>query len=229
MFTEEQRRKAEEALNPLNKLPMFQDFEKEIAFMNHQTAIDWIDTYNLPYRIGLNYLKEYSKQDGFVAINPNYPRPGYHVSDLIHLDPYNDCLAYDPDKSPDEQGRYDLCITPKDIDTRQKIKEHNKHLRPWDLETQEGIGKWKYYFAHFFNGYDLNAFNFFDWFGAKIDAPNEVQQEKINFWKCLQADYYLKPDDFMQEEPQEADYDLDDYTLLEFVPDWKESLSDSKM
>lgn len=229
MLTEEQRKKAEEALNPFSKLPMLQNFEKEIAYNNHVTAIKWIEQYNLPYRISLNYLKEYDHRKGFIHINPNYPYPGYKKSDLIHLDPYNDCIPYDPDKEPDKNGYYELFLSPKEEATRQQIREHNKTLRPWDLSTAAGLEKWKYYFAHLLNAVDLESFNSFDWFGIKAAAYNKEQENKINFWKCLQADYYLHQDNFMQKEPIEADYDLDDYTNLEFVPDWKESAADSRL
>ena len=226
-MTEEQKRKAEEAL--MLRLPMYQNFEKEIAFRNHQTAIEWIEQYGLPYRISLDYLKEYDHSKGFICINPNYPYPGYLKADLIHLDPYNDCIPYDPDKEPDENGYHELFLSPKDAATRQKIREHNKALRPWNLSTPKGLERWKYYFAHLLNGADLDSYSSFDWFGVKAAAYNKEQENKIYFWKCLQADYYMNPNNYLQKEPKESDYNLADYISLEFVPDWKESATDSRL
>lgn len=209
MLTEEQKQKAEEAL--LLQLPMFQDFEKEIAFRNHQEAIEWIDKYNLPYRIALNYIKGYDNTKGYVQINACYPAPGYCKDDLIHLSP--DDINID----------YQLNITPKDEATRQQIKECCDRLRPWNLSTAAGLEQWKRYFAHFLNAADIDSYNSFDWFGVKVAAYSQEQNNKINFWKCLHADYYLRQGDFMQEEPLQADYDLDQYTTLEFVVDWNSS------
>ena len=63
----------------------------------------------------------------------------------------------------------------------------------------------------------------FDWFGVKAAAYSQEQNNKISFWKCLHADYYLHRDDYMQEEPLQADYDLEQYTTNEFVVDWESS------
>jgi len=218
MLTKEQEEKAREAL--YLRLPMFQNFEKEMAFNNHKTAIAWVNAYNLPYRISLDYLKAINADH--VRININYPFPGYRVADLIHLSP-NEYMLHDPMKAPDNKGRYTLELTPIDEATKQRIEEHNKNLRPWDLSTAAGIEKWKYYFAHFFNVAQLNEYNSFDWFGVKA-APNEEQEKKINFWISLQADYQMNPDKYMQEEPLKANYNLDEYTELSFIPD-KENIS----
>ena len=208
MLTEEQKKAAERAL--YLRLPMFQNFEKEIAFENHKTAIEWIDKYNLPYRISLDYLKQYDHNKGFIHINPNYPYPGYKKADLVHVSPDNITL-FD-----------DLKMIASEESTRQQIEDHNKKLRPWDLSTAEGLSKWKYYFAHLLNAAQLNEYSDFDWWGKK-NAPKEEQeknQQKINFWKCLQYDYCTKPDNYMNEEPRAADYDLEEYTQLEFIVDW---------
>jgi len=204
MLTKEQEEKAKEAL--YLRLPMFQNFEKEIAFNNHKTAIEWIDKYNLPYRVSLNHLKDMNPD--YVSINPCYPFPGYNMADLIHLTP-DDIAVLE-----------DLTIIPTSPIIKQQIEEHNKKLIPWDLSTAAGLDKWKYYFAHFINGAQLNSFNMFDWFGVKIGAPNEEQQKMIDFWLCLQADYHMHPDKYMQEEPLKANYNLDEYTHLGFVIDW---------
>ena len=209
MLTEEQKKKAEEAL--LLQLPMFQDFEKQIAFKNHEEAIKWVSLYNLPYRVALNYIKDYDNRKGYVHINACYPAPGYCKADLIHL-------------SPEEVDiDYYLNMTPKEEATRQQIQERCDKLRPWNLSTPEGIEQWKKYFAHFINAADFDRYNSFDWFGVKAAAYSQEQNNKISFWKCLHADYYLHRDDYMQEEPLQADYDLEQYTTNEFVVDWESS------
>lgn len=213
MMTEEQKRKAEIALSA----SLYADFEKKIAFNNYLTAIEWIELYNLPYRVSLDYLKGYNKENGFVLINPCYPFPGYNVNDLIHLKP-DEVTPHDPSKKPNKDGSYDLCLTPINAETRQQIKEHNKKLRPWDLSTAAGLKQWEYYFAHFLNGADLNALDTFSLFGTK-EAPKGAT-DKINYWKALQADYHMHTDKYMQDEPLLAAYDLEEYTILEFAIDW---------
>lgn len=214
-MTEEQRIKAELALSASFTF----NFEKEIALSNHEKAIEWISIYNLPYRISLNHLKGSSRD--YVGINPCYPYPGYNVNDLIHLSP-NEFAAHDPTKPPNKDGSYDLCLTPINAETRQQIKEHCEKLRPWNLSTPEGIEKWKYYFAHFLNEADLNDYDSFDWFGVKVASYSPEQNHKISFWKCLHADYYLHPDNYMQEEPPYLPSYDNEYTHLEFIPDWED-------
>ena len=211
MLTEEQKKKAEEAL--LLQSPIFQDFEKQIAFANHQEAIKWIDLYNLPYRIALNYIKSYDNSKDYVQLNACYPAPGYLKDDLIHLKPEEVNIDYE------------LNMEPKEEATRQKIKECCDKLRPWNLSTAAGLEQWKKYFAHFINAAAFDKFNSFDWFGVKVATYSQEQSDKINFWKCLHADYYLHQGDFIKEEPLKADYDLDRYTTKEFVIDWNTSQS----
>lgn len=204
-MTEEQRNKARAAL--LYK--KLDDFEKSIALDRHFEAIQWIDLYNLPYRIALDYLKGSSPD--YVRINPCYPFPGYCKDDLIHLTPNDVDIAQD------------LTTTPKDKATKKQIKELCAKLRPWNLSTAAGIEQWKKYFAHFINAADFDSYTSFDWFGAKVAAYSQEQNKKINFWKCLHADYHLHPEDYLQEELLKADYDLEKYTTNEFIIDWNTS------
>ena len=220
MLTELQRQKANEAL--YKNLPMFKNFEKEIAFRNYQTAIEWIDTYNLPFRIGYEYLKAWNIRDGYVKINPCYPAPGYRCDDLIHLRP-DEVTPHDPSSKPNKDGSYNLCLTPINEDTRQQIKELCYKLRPWNLETAAGLKQWEFEFAHFLNAAQLNTFTYFDWFGVK-SAPNEESaqknQQRIYYWLNLQADYQMNPEAYRQEEPPYLPGYDDEYTHLGFVIDW---------
>jgi len=224
MFTAEQREKAEKALRNNS---VIDSFEKEIAFANHTTALEWVDTYNLPYRIALNHIKTPDKEH--VSINPCYPFPGYKKSDLIHV-PIDDCLMYNPEEPPrEENGKtlHYLNMTPKEADTRQQIAEHNKALRPWDLSTQEGKRKWEYYFAHFLSGADLQTYQCFDYFGRRTAAKGDT--DRINYWKSLQADYHLSPDRYMKAGPLLTDYNLEEYTHWYFICDWNESTDQKGM
>lgn len=220
-MTEEQKRQAEIALsNSSNSFLM--TFEQKIAFSNHLEAIEWIDTYNLPYRISFDYLKAWDRSKGYVEINPCYPMPGYRVDDLIHLKP-NEFTPHDPSKPPNKDGSYSLCLTPINPEVRQQVKEVCYKLRPWNLETAAGRKKWEYEFAHFLGLAQLNAFNYFDWFGIK-EAPDEVtankNQQKIDYWLNLQADYLNNKGNYRQEEPPYLPSYEAEYTLLQFVPIW---------
>lgn len=211
MLTEEQREKAKEALFVRSAI---YDFEKKLAFWNHQEAVKMIDTYNLPYRVALDYIKG-PKQEGFVKINPCYPLPGYYRDDLIRLKPYEYTL-HDTSSPPNEDGSYSLCLTPINDDTRARIKDLCYNLRTWNLSTAAGRKKWEYEFAHFLNAADFDNYSCFDYWGSRTEP--EGAAERINYWKCLQADYHMHPNNYRQEEPPYlSSYDTD-YTLLEFIP-----------
>ena len=74
MLSKEQE---EKAMHVLTQKTMLDNFEKEIAFRNFYKALFAVNVYNLPYRIILDYLKNYDKQRGKVELNPCYPAPGY--------------------------------------------------------------------------------------------------------------------------------------------------------
>lgn len=204
MLTDEQKKAAERAL--FLRLPMFQNFEKERAFEDYKTAIAWIEKYNLPYRVSLEYLKQFDRSRGFIEINVNYPYPGYKVADLVHISPDNITLLDNLNMIPSEES------------LRQQIEEHNKKLRPWNLSTPEGRKKWRFYFAHFLGQADLQNYSSFDLFGKK--EATSADMKRLDCWKALQADYHLSPDKYMNEEPRAADYDPKEYTQLEFIVDW---------
>ena len=81
MLTDIQLQKAEEIL--YNRKASYHTIEQKIAYWHHKNALKMVETYNLPYRICLNYIKADNK--GYVLLNPNYPMPGYPLKDLIHV------------------------------------------------------------------------------------------------------------------------------------------------
>jgi hypothetical protein len=217
MLTKEQEAKARIALGLSESLK--DNFEKEIAFDNHLKAVSWVEKYNLPYRLSLNYLKAYDRQYGVVAINPCYPMPGYPKAKLIHLKP-DEILLYNPEDKPTPDGKYYLNLTPADESTRQRIAENNKTFAPWDLSTAAGRKQWEYYFAHFFYHVDFPKYRTFDYFGRTQRAKGDT--ERIEYWKMLQADIHISPERFMESDPLLSEYNEADYTELPFIPDWEE-------
>lgn len=220
MLTEEQQKKAKEALCCQSVLL---DFEKKIAFWNQQEAVAMVHDYNLPYRVALNYIKAWTRQDGLVRINPCYPFPGYRVDDLIHLRP-DEYMLHDPTKPPREDGTYELCLTPIKAETRARIKDLCYKLRTWNLDTKQGIKQWEFEFAHFLNAADFDNYTSFDYWGSKQE-PKDAES-KINYWKKLQADYRKNPSKYRQEEPPCLPGYATDYTALEFIPEKEDCFND---
>ena len=190
-------------------------FDKEIAFSNHLKAVEWVEKYNLPYRISLDYLKNYSKQ--YVHINPCYPYPGYPIAKLMHLR-QDEFSLHDPADTPTENG-YQLNLTPIEPSKRQQINDICNQLRPWDLSTVAGRKQWEYYFAHFFYTANFDDYKTFDYFGRTQRENGD--NDKIAYWKLLQAGVHITPERYMEEEPLAKDYDLTEYSLMKFVPDWE--------
>ena len=223
MLTKEQAEKARIALNLSES---FADkFDKEIAFSNHLKAVEWVEKYNLPYRVALNYLKDFDRFNGFVHINPCYPMPGYPKDKLIHLKP-DEVLLYDPEESPTPDGYYHLNITPIEEETRQRIAENNRTFAPWDLTTAAGRKQWEYYFAHFLYCEDFSKYKTFDYFGRTQRGKGD--NDRILYWKNLQASIHITPDKFMENEPLLSDYNKEEYSDLPFIPDWKEGIDNGK-
>lgn len=214
MLTPEQIEKAKIALN-INR-PIEDDFKKQVAFSNYKTALKWVSEYNLPYRISMDYLKNYSKQ--YVHINPCYPYPGYPISKLMHLR-QDEFSLHNPSDTPTENG-YQLNLTPIEPSKRQQINELCESLRPWNLSTAAGRKQWEYYFAHFFYTVNFDEYKTFDYFGRPQREKGD--NDKIAYWKLLQASVHITPERYMEEEPLATDYDLTEYSLMKFVPDWED-------
>lgn len=212
-----QREKAKEAVSASNLID-FKELEKAYALNVHLEAMQSVDTYNLPYAILKPYFKEYGLylkgysaacKDGIVLINPLYPKPGYYQADLVGVDWYIDNhynlnplvrIIPGPFKDDLTSSKFDLrTYIQEGSELREKIDKKAAEQETWNLSTAAGRKKWEYEFAHFLNAADLENYSCFDWWGKK-QAPNEAE-ERINYWKSLQADYYKHPENYRQEEP----------------------------
>lgn len=232
-----QREKALSLLeNEYSQLPMFlhddETMRKEHALNCHLWAMQMVDVYNLPYRIlydyfiqyGYDYMKGWqpAERNGIVLLNRCYPKPGYYIPDLVGVSMYISKDVLNPDVYIDV-GPFADDLTSSNYDIRTLIKDGTALKEEveakaaaqitWNLETAAGIQEWKYQFGHWLNGAQFNDYRTFDWWGKKT-APNE--EEKISFWKCLQADYYMHPENYRQEEPPFNPEDTDKYTLWKF-------------
>ena len=231
-----QREKALSLLDDsYSSLPMFRfdedELNKQHALNCHLWAMQMIDVFNLPYRVlyayfsryGYEYMKGWkaAEKDGICLLNRCYPKPGYYIPDLVGVSMYIKKDVINPDvyidagpfKDDVTSTKYDLRTLIKDgTELKAEVEAKAAAQITWDLSTAEGIKEWKYQFAHFLNAAQFNDYRTFDWWGKKT-APNE-EEEKINFWKCLQADYYMHTDNYRQEEP--TCNNPDDYTLWTF-------------
>lgn len=162
----------------------FREFERKVAYERHLKACAWVDTYNLPYRVSMDYMKRYGHHSGVVLINPCYPLPGYPAAELLTLS-HDDLDTDNPDVYRIEQGRrvylMKLFDTPKE-EVRQRVEQHNKRFRPWDLDTDDGRRVWELEFAHFLTGYDIDAFSMFDMFG-RMDADETALRARKRYYK----------------------------------------------
>lgn len=218
-MTPEQERKAVEVLF----LQELKKIEMRMAYRQHLKACKWVDKYNLPYRVATDYLKRYNKQSGVVLINECYPLPGYPAADL---------LTFTPDKVDSDNPKYHKSKN-KDgkpmltIDVFRHLKpeyeaqviEHNKQYRPWNLETAAGRGAWEREFAHFLEGYDIDAFTAFDMFGS-ADAEENALYERKQYFKGVLDRYRSQKNAYRTSEPPYLDEYKGKYTDRKFRLDW---------
>lgn len=212
-----QRQKALEAVSASNLIDV-EELEKAHALDVHLWAMQNVDVYNLPYGILKAYFKEYGLylkgynaacKDGIVLINPLYPKPGYYQAVLVGVDWYIDNhytlnplvrIIPGPFKDDLTSSKYDLrTYIQEGSELREKIDKKAAEQITWNLTTAAGRKEWEKQFAHFLNAADFDNYSTFDWWGKK-QAPEEAE-ERINYWKSLQADYHLHPEEYRQEEP----------------------------
>ncbi len=212
-----QRQKALEAVSASNLIDV-EELEKAHALDVHLWAMQNVDVYNLPYGILKAYFKEYGLylkgyeaacKDGIVLINPLYPKPGYYRADLVCVDWYIDNhynlnplirIIPGPFKDNLTSSKFDLrTYIQEGSELREKIDKKAAEQETWNLSTAAGRKVWEHEFAHFLNAADFDNYSTFDWWGKK-QAPEEAE-ERINYWKSLQADYHLHPEEYRQEEP----------------------------
>lgn len=174
------------------------NIEKMTAYKQHLKAVSWVDTYNLPYRVALDYIKQHGEGGGIVYINRCYPLPGYPINGLIEV--YGEDLT---DNEPNE-------------DLRQRIEENNKQFHTWDLKTKAGLKEWEKQFAHFLAGYDVLGMTNFDITGdAKADP--EAAESRKKYYVKLQQQYKKNPDAFRTSEPEYKPEYAEQYTTNEFI------------
>ena len=209
-----QRQKAKEVV-AANHLIDVKELEKLYALNCHLWSIQMIDKFNLPYRILLDYFKKYGYQymkggqaavkDGIVLLNRCYPKPGYYMPDLIGVSMYikkdvlNPLVIVRSGAFADDltSTNYDLRIDiAEGSELKAEIEAKAAAQHTWNLSTHE----WEYEFAHFINAADFDCYTNFDWWGNKA-APNEEQENRMNYWKSLQADYHMNPNKYRREEP----------------------------
>lgn len=229
-----QRQKALEMLGEEDlsfyRLPMFgtssEQYKKAKAFKCHVWASKLIEVFNLPYRVLYDYLMEYgteylkghiSANNGKICLlNRCYPMPGYEQSKLVGVSCHADYINIQSGPFEDDltSSNYDFRVSIFDelINAEIETKAAEQHI--WDLSTAAGRKQWAYYFAHFLNNADLKNYSCFDLFGKK-EATN-ADLKRFDCWKSLQTDYYVSPDEYMNEEPPYLPEYENKYTLWKF-------------
>lgn len=207
MYTEEQGRQA-----LLHKMML--DFQKQVALDNHKHAIEWIEQYNLPYRISLDYHK--NEHDIFdVGINPFYPLPKVPIEGEWHYKTdtnYTDTEWFDmitrPTGEISQDGKTMVEIyTPLEIQAL--IDEKQKPYKLWDLNTEQGKEQWLYYFAVFILPYadKIPTWSCFDVFGDNKHTQQEVEERK---------QYYLDLIDYCKHNPTKYQHEVQQKQLSDY-------------
>lgn len=238
-----QRQKAIEKLSEEGfdyKLPVLdtssEQYKKEKAFRCHVWACNMIEVFNLPYKVlydyfmehGTEYLKDYqaAHNEKICLLNRCYPLPGYEHSKLIGVSCHADYINIQsgPFKDDLTSSKFDFRVVITDESINAEIEAKAAEQHPWDLSTREGFKKWKYYFAHFIGNTDLTTYSCLNLFGKK-EAKKEDNQ-RLECWLSVQADFHMNPENFMQEEPPYLPEYKDSYTLWKFY--WLDMNADNK-
>lgn len=178
MYTEEQARRAI-AQRQLNELDL------KFNLMLHRVACEWVELYNLPYRISLDYFKR-DNDIMSVPINPYYPLPGIPKEYVWHYDTdggYSRAewfsILSTPTGEIDDNGKpiMTLCI-PDYI--RQQQEEKARPCKQWDLNTAAGRQQWLYYFMVFIMPYadDIPHWKAFDMWGDTKHTEQELKERQ---------------------------------------------------
>lgn len=210
MLTPEQKEKAQMAL--IDKVT--DDLYKSLALRNHNAAVEWVEIYNLPYRVSLDYLKSYSVSSDIVKINRCYPLAGYPVDKILTIG-FDDLDLDNPDlyKLDDKGMRVysmELFHTPKP-DVMEVIEKHNRQFHTWEV----GDAVWEYEFIHFLDGYHIDEFSSFDMFGRKGVDEDRLNERKRYFVE-LQDKYMHDKSRYRSEEPKKTPEDASIYTEWKF-------------
>ena len=169
-----------------------EELQKSWALHMHNTAIQDMKIYNLPYAIMLDYLELGIPEDEskITYISKYYPfrecpKPGrwewwqYYTSEE-----WLKITTQDTGKrTADGKKIVDIFVVPPQIQAL--IDEKGKPFRMWDLETAAGLKGWLYYFMFFIMPYaeEIPGFSCFDMFGDVQHTTKELEAKK---------EYYLK-------------------------------------
>lgn len=233
MYTEEQAQKA-------IRDKFMADMEKIIALWNHETAVKWVNEYNLPYRIALDYQKNKGKRDKMIIrINPWYPMPQIPiVAELsqeerinkreIELKGIDNGIAWFESITRhtgeiNSEGKeiVELCGCTDEqwqreqaiIDEKARIKA--EPYKPWRLDTQQGLEQWEHHFALYIAPYEsvIASWNSFNMFGDTKHTQQEIN-ERVAYYMGVIERFKADTQGLYDKEPptkQLADYDLYDF------------------
>lgn len=172
---------------------------KQEAFERHKKACRWVTKYNLPYRVSLDYLKQYNSDSGIVLINRAYPLPGLPAAGL---------LTMTLEEAESAAGR-------------ERIEKNNEQYYTWNLETAAGVKVWEREFTHFLIGYDVSNFTMFDMFG-RTDLTVEALEDRKRYYIGLQERFKSDIGQFRTQEPPYLPEYREQYTDDEYIRRWTE-------
>ena len=201
MLTDEQKWKAQIAL-----LPRVEDLEraheKEHALELHKQACTGMELYGLPYRVYLDYLKNwdnngmiYEERLTYVLINPCYPDEGYPLDKVKRVTPDD----IDESKLTPHILPFDSIDTLKKQVQNEIIRDVIEPLRKWKILDDN----WKRYFSHFLVGYDFESFTEFDFSGTTGKmTPNDLGLLRNIYARVLKEYEDRVLDGYLTEEPR---------------------------
>lgn len=235
MYTEEQAQKA-------IRDKMIADMNKQIALWNHQTAVEWVKQYNLPYRVALDYQKQAIKRDKLlISINPWYPMPKIPiVAELSQEERTNKRMLEIQSIDGGKAWLDSIVIHIGEINSEGKGKvsfdwhkcrdeefqreqaiidemaiQRAEPYKPWNLETKQGLEQWERYFALYIAPYEkvLPSWNSFNMFGDTKHSDNELNERKAYYMDLIHRFNTDTQGLFDKEIPRKQ---LADYDLYDF-------------
>ena len=217
MYTEQEARQA------IGKRQL-QEFSKRLAFRLHEYAIQEQSTYNLPYRVLIDYYKA-DRDFMEIPINPYYPYPaipkeydppqwdyerdlGYTQSEWVKLLFEKPCTGLFP---PEVKAKIEKW------EQEQVIKRMGKpYTHIWDLQSKQGQRAWFYWFMVFILPYadDIPGWNSFDLYGDTQHTEQEVKERK-RYYMGLIKKCKENPDTYKHEVQRKDITDYDKYAVHE--------------
>lgn len=180
--------------------------EKQLAYTRYKHACFLCEDYGLPYTVIYDYVVRCENEPRLSELNACYPYPGYPKCDRPTYIYPDDCTG----------EVWDMKLNA----TRQaELDAQDKKYHLWDLITEDGKERWKYYFTHFLHGYDLDTFTEFDYVGT-VGTLTEGEIDRLrDAYKRLQADYDSSPGKYYTEELRD---DMDAYTRYRYRIEYTE-------